>query len=146
MKILFFSLSLLLFSSAAIAQLKTGGMIPTPRLPSLVMQVQDKVSHLEMHLRIKDKFCSGKNLADKSDFLQTYFKLSMVRSMSNTNADCSEVNAYFQCLNDENTVILVKQIKKDPGYHEWMKVKYKLDSKQANQILDFYSELGKKVK
>ena len=103
MKFLFSILSLFLYSFIVAAQVKTGGlMIPPPKLPSGLMQVQDKVSHLERRLRIKDKFCSGRNLADKSDFIQTYFKFALIRSINNNNTDCSEVNAYFQCLNDDN--------------------------------------------
>ena len=147
MKILFSILSLFLFSFVALAQVKTGGiMIPPPKIPDTSMTVEDKVNHLERHLRIKDKFCSGRNLSSKSDFIQTYFKLALVRSVNNTNTDCSEVNAYFKCLNDELTVISVEGIKNDPQFLKWMKVKYKLDAKQSNHIIDFYSNLGKKVK
>lgn len=119
---------------------------PQVPLPDILMKVDDKVRTLETHVRIKDKFCSGSNLSQKSDYVQTYFKLTLVRSMNQINTDCSEVNAYFKCLADDKTDIMVTEIKKDPNYYKWMKAKYKLDEKQAKHILDFYSNLGKKVK
>lgn len=147
MKILFSVLSLFLISFVATAQVKTGGIMIKPLpMPEILMKVDDKVRTLETHLRIKDKFCSGRNLSNKSDYVQTYFKLALVRSMNHASTDCSEVNAYFKCIADERTADMVSEIKKDPEYYRWMKTKYDLDEKQSKHILDFYSELGKKVK
>jgi hypothetical protein len=110
------------------------------------MKVDHKVRALEEHLRIKDKFCQGRYLSAKSDYMQTFYKLGLVRSINQSNADCSKVNIYFKCMHNQMTVDMVAEIEKDPTYSKWMKTKYGLDEKEAKFVLDFYKKLGKKVK
>lgn len=142
----------LLFSFSVSSQVKTGGGVPfgeeyeggaTINFHPLDVQM----IKFMVHLKNQERICtSGDKLISDTDIMQVYLKLSLFKNSKYTTDQCEDVNKFFTCLNDETTIKLSTELKKQPGIHKHLSKTYQISEKEAKKVIKFFSTLGKKTK
>lgn len=79
----------------------------------------------------------------KSDFMQVYLKLSVLKSSFEADDKCQDVGAYFKCLSSDQVKKDLKEVTDDKKMKQYLKRKYNIDNKDAKDMLRFFKSLDK---
>lgn len=127
------------------SQIKTGGGSDYPADDSIPVIVY-KIGRLEKHLIERDAICSnGERFLKEGDLMQSYLKLSLFKKPKANQNECDEINRYFACLHDKKTALLLTYLQK-PNALAHLSSKHKISKEEAKKVVEFFSELGEKVK
>lgn len=97
------------------------------------------------HLKARDVACrtlGPKYLDFDPDIMQVYYKLKLVKTDFMADPKCIDAQAYYTCLNDEEAKKRLKKLQKHEKFLEYMKENYKLEKKDAKDVLKFFEKLG----
>ncbi len=146
MKLCLFLILTVFLSVNLNAQVATGGdhfgslslarkQAASKRITTFEKYLEGRITHCTNHgLKIKNK-----NLID------IYLDLTIYRETHNTIDTCESANAYLKCLNDEKIIIMSKRLRDDDDVILLLTSKYKIEREKAQEILNFFSDLGKKI-
>jgi hypothetical protein len=146
MKILIVFLFIFISLSAS-AQVRTGGGTGPSGFYSndedYPTQQREMLNNFTARLIARDIICSGKgkgkrNLSFDSDFMQVYLKLSVVKNFSLVSSQCLKIKDDLRCLYDEPSVEMTKKIVQNLGMSSYLRETYKIDRKQAEEMLNFF--------
>lgn len=133
-----------LLIGSAQAQVKTGGGTDYTEFQP-IFTYQKRLHKFTSHLRARDKICrEDKRYLDiEADFVQTYTKLSVLKSSFVADNKCEDVSTYLKCLSDKKTKWILKDINEDKELKKFIQIKYQINEKELNQIFDFYNSMSK---
>jgi hypothetical protein len=145
----------LLFSVICFAQVPTGGngtstkykhtANPSPAAFGYSDNLVKKVKKFESHLYVQEQSCGSVVIKTtvKYNIFDNYLKMIIKKTESKDDKICQENNKFFECLNDQNTIKMFSDLKKDPEFRPYMKVVHKMDDKEVDKLIEFYSDLQK---
>lgn len=157
MKILSFVLISLLTISQVPAQVKTGGGGgPDPESNDIkfkkyeeLMKIQGILKDLSEELIRIEKKCKIRKIVPKDyDFVDSFYTLSLKNNNDSaplTEADCTPSKKIAQCLYTKELKTLMSELNQVNGVilYEHLKKEHKLDKKEADIILKFFTAPGK---
>lgn len=73
-----------------------------------------------------------------TDFMQTYLQLSVLHNSFVADDKCSDLNAYFKCLNSKHVKDELQLVLQDKKMKKHLQNKYKIKEEQAEKILEFF--------
>lgn len=133
-----------LLINSAYAQVKTGGGTDYTVF-SPIFTYQKRLNKFTSHLSARDKICrEGKRYLDiEADFIETYTKLSVLRSTFVADNKCEDVSTYLKCLSNKKTKWILKDIDEDKELKKFIQYKYQINEKELKQIFEFYNSMSK---
>lgn len=141
-----------MFSLATYAQIRTGGGGTFIQEGEVSLSVPDpmttKTRSFIAKLSAQEKVCrsEGKRYLTIDmdfDFMKAYLKLSVLQSTFIADDKCQDVGAYFKCLYTPEVKAELKKITEDKGMKKYLQRKYKIEKKQAREMLKFFEKLEK---
>lgn len=113
----------------------------------MVVEIQRKGNYILLpHLSgFKKKNCRSENRRyitfKEADFIDTYLKLSVLKTTFEADDKCQTIGAYFKCLYSPEVKEKVKSIVQDKSMKSHLKKKYKLSGKEVKNVLKFFETL-----
>lgn len=138
---------LILLNSASFAQVTTGGGIVIPPYvitrPIFEKIYAKKVEAYLNHLKSREQICnSRKKIINSNDLMQVYLSLSLFELSNSENDKCVVKDKIFACINDAKTQAMFKEISNKKSFKNYLKSKYKINDALAEEIIEFFSEMG----
>jgi hypothetical protein len=148
----------LLLTLSALAQTRTGsgGVLDDPVLSALPTHEggsagvrsgssEEKIIYVTHALRDRDMVCrsEGHRFLEmkEKDFMETYLKLSILKSTFVADDRCQDVTAYFKCLYSPEVKENIDRILSDKGMKNFLKQKYNMKNKEAREVIKFFKTL-----
>lgn len=151
-------MAIFLFSLSALAQVRTGGGGIIDENLTVVEEGEVSLSRPELmttrtrnfigKLSGQEKVCrsEGKRYLTIDmdyDFMKAYLKLSVLQSTFIADDKCQDVGAYFKCLYSPEVKEALQIVTKSKGMKKYLQKTYKIDKKEATEMLKFFDKLDK---
>lgn len=106
---------------------------------------EQKLLYLTKALQRQDQNCrsEGNRFLDlnQSDFMQTYLKLSVLKSTFRADEKCQSLESYLKCLNNTEVQENIQRVTKDKEVRRYLQKKYDIKPREAKEVIDFFKKL-----
>lgn len=125
------------------SQIRTGGAGAPAK--GTMQEAFHIIKIFEKHLIARDKACSThKHLSKNSDLMQSYLKLSFIKSSKSENENCESPNQYFACFSDEATQQLMNDVNQNKFIPAILMTRYDISEQEAERMIKFFNDLNKR--
>lgn len=106
---------------------------------------EEKLLYLAKSMQRQDETCRSKGNRfldlNQSDFMQTYLKLSILKSTFIADERCQSLESYLKCLNSTEVQENIQRVTEDEEVNQYLQKKYNIRPKEAREVIKFFKKL-----